>query len=265
VQWWNLVWRQDQRDLETLRKMARAHIALGQLSAAADCYAFALDLDPKDLETAHILADIHRQRGDLKAAEKPLLRIVALDPRHAPSLRALLKLARDRNNAPEALKRAYDLMDVEPDDPESLYIMAWAHQQMLERRAALEACKELVAIDPQHAEGHHLMGQIARDLGDYDLAKKAMTTALYLRPCAAYYHTMGTIYAAMGYTDESLASFNQALGMDPEHADAHADLGLGLIRIRQIDKAKPHLQKAFNLIPKDTERSLALQCALDLV
>jgi tetratricopeptide (TPR) repeat protein len=265
VQWWNLVWRQDQRDLETLRKMARAHIALGQLSAAADCYAFALDLDPKDLETAHILADIHRQRGDLKAAEKPLLRIVALDPRHAPSLRALLKLARDRNNAPEALKRAYDLMDVEPDDPESLYIMAWAHQQMLERRAALEACKELAAIDPQHAEGHHLMGQIARDLGDYDLAKKAMTTALYLRPCAAYYHTMGTIYAAMGYTDESLASFNQALGMDPEHADAHADLGLGLIRIRQIDKAKPHLQKAFNLIPKDTERSLALQCALDLV
>ncbi len=265
VQWWNLVWRQDQRDLETLRKMARAHIALGQLSAAADCYAFALDLDPKDLETAHILADIHRQRGDLKAAEKPLLRIVALDPRHAPSLRALLKLARDRNNAPEALKRAYDLMDVEPDDPESLFIMAWAHQQMLERRAALEACKELVAIDPQHAEGHHLMGQIARDLGDFDLAKKAMTTALYLRPCAAYYHTMGTIYAAMGYTDESLASFNQALGMDSEHAEAHADLGLGLIRIRQIDKAKPHLQKAFNLIPKDTERSLALQCALDLV
>jgi len=265
VQWWNLVWRQDQRDLETLRKMARAHIALGQLSAAAECYAFALDLDPKDLETAHILADIHRQRGDLKAAEKPLLRIVALDPRHAPSLRALLKLARDRNNAPEALKRAYDLLDVEPDDPESLFIMAWAHQQMLERRAALEACKELVAIDPQHAEGHHLMGQIARDLGDFELAKKALTTALYLRPCAAYYHTMGTIYSAMGYSDESLASFNQALGMDPDHAEAHADLGLGLVRMRQIDKAKPHLQKAFNLIPRDTERSLALQCALDLV
>ncbi|MNR86759.1 tetratricopeptide repeat protein [compost metagenome] len=265
VQWWNLVWRQDQRDLETLRKMARAHIALGQLSAAADCYAFALDLDPKDLETAHILADIHRQRGDLKAAEKPLLRIVALDPRHAPSLRALLKLARDRNNAPEALKRAYDLLDVEPDDPESLFIMAWSHQQMLERRAALEACKELVAIDPQHAEGHHLMGQIARDLGDFDLAKKVLTTALYLRPCAAYYHTMGTIYSAMGYSDESLASFNQALGMDPDHAEAHADLGLGLIRMRQIDKAKPHLQKAFNLIPRDTERSLAIQCALDLV
>ncbi len=264
VQWWNLVWHQDQRDLDTLRKMARAHIALGQLTAAADCYAFALDVDPKDLETAHILADIHRQRGDLKAAEKPLLRIVALDPRHAPSLRALLTLARDRNNAPEALKRAYDLMDVEPDDPQSLFIMAWAHQQMLERRAALEACKELVAIEPQHAEGLHLMGQIARDLGDYDLAKKALTTALYIRPCATYYHTMGTVYGSMGYAEEALASFNQALGMDPEHADAHADLGLGLVRIRQVDKAKPHLQKAFNLIPKDTERSLAIQCAMDL-
>jgi tetratricopeptide (TPR) repeat protein len=265
VQWWNLVWLQDKRDLETLRKMARAHIAMGQLSTAAECYAFALDLDPKDLETAHILADIHRQRGDLKAAEKPLLRIVALDPRHAPSLRALLKLARDRNNAPEALKRAYDLLDVEPNDPESLFVMAWAHQQMLERRAALEACKELVALDPQHAEGHHLMGQIARDLGDYDLAKKALTTALYLRPCAPYYHTMGTIYSAMGYSDEALASFNQAIGMDPDHADAHADLGLGLIRSRQVEKAKPHLQKALSLIPRDTERSLAVLCALDLL
>lgn len=264
VQWWNLVWRQDQRDLDTLRKMARAHIALGQLSAAAECYAFALDLDPKDLETAHILADIHRQRGDLKAAEKPLLRIVALDPRHAPSLRALLKLARDRNNAPEALKRAYDLLDVEPDDPESLFIMAWAHQQMLERRAALEACKELITVDPQHAEGHHLLGQIARDIGDFELAKKVLTTALFLRPCAAYYHTMGTVYAAMGYTDEALASFNQALGLDPDHADAHADLGLGLIRMRQVEKAKPHLQKAYNLIPRDTERSLSILCALDL-
>ncbi|MNT17302.1 Tetratricopeptide repeat protein [compost metagenome] len=76
---------------------------------------------------------------------------------------------------------------------------------------------------------------------------------------------MGTIYSAMGYSDESLASFNQALGMDPDHADAHADLGLGLIRMRQVEKAKPHLQKALNLMPKDTERSLAVQCALDLV
>ncbi|MNY38871.1 bacteriophage N4 receptor, outer membrane subunit [compost metagenome] len=109
------------------------------------------------------------------------------------------------------------------------------------------------------------MGRLARDLGDVELAKKALTSAIYHQPRATFYHTMGTIYQALGQTDEALAAFGQALVLDPECADAHADLGLGLMRKAQPDKAKPHLQRAMALTPPDTERSLALQCALDLI
>ncbi|HEY9855306.1 MAG TPA: tetratricopeptide repeat protein, partial [Stenomitos sp.] len=265
IQWWQLAWQQDKSDVELLRRMARAQVTVGHLSGAADTYAKILDADPKDLETAHILADIHRQRGDLRSAEGPLLRIVALDPRHVPSLRALMHLARDRQNPPETLKRAYDMLDVEPQNVEALMTLAWAHEQMLERRAALEACADVIALQPQHAEAHFTMGRLARDLGDLDLAKKALTSAIYHSPKAAYYHAMGTVYQALGQQEEALASYSQALVLDPEFAEAHADLGLGLMRASQPDKAKPHLQRAFSLIPPDTERSLALQCALDLI
>lgn len=265
IQWWQLAWQQDRSDVELLRKMARAQVTVGHLSGAADTYAKILDADPKDLETAHILADIHRQRGDLRSAEGPLLRIVALDPRHVPSLRALMHLGRDRHNPPETLKRAYDLLDVEPQNTEALMMLAWAHEQMMERRAALEACADVIALQPQHAEAHYTMGRLARDLGDLDLAKKALTSAIYHAPKAAYYHAMGTVYLALGQQDEALAAFGQALVLDPDYAEAHADLGLGLMRVSQPDKAKPHLQRAFSLIPPDTERSLALQCALDLI
>ncbi|HEY9897778.1 MAG TPA: tetratricopeptide repeat protein [Pantanalinema sp.] len=265
IRWWQRAFEEDPHDTQLLRKIARAQVSIAHLSAAAETYGKILEADPKDLEIAHILADIHRQRGDLRSAEGALLRIVALDPRHLPSLRALMLLAKERQNPPEALKRAYDLLDVEPLNTEALMLLAWSHEQMLERRAALEAAREIVAIDPQHAEAYHLMGRLARDLGDVDLAKKALTSAIYHQPRAPYYHTMGTIYQALGQTDEALAAFGQALVLDPECADAHADLGLGLMRKAQPDKAKPHLQRAFALTPQDTERSLALQCALDLI
>lgn len=265
IRWWQAAYDEDPHDTQLLRKIARAQVSIGHLSGAAETYGKILETDPKDLEIAHILADIHRQRGDLRSAEGALLRIVALDPRHVPSLRALMMLAKDRQNPPEALKRAYDLLDVDPKNTEALMLLAWSHEQMLERRAALEAAREIVAIDPQHAEAYHIMGRLARDLGDVELAKKAMTSAIYHQPRAPYYHTMGTIYQALGQTDEALAAFGQALVLDPECADAHADLGLGLMRQAQPDKAKPHLQRAFALTPQDTERSLALQCALDLI
>lgn len=265
IQWWQLAWQHDRKDVELLRRMARAQVTVGHLSGAADTYAKILDADPKDLETAHILADIHRQRGDLRSAEGPLLRIVALDPRHVPSLRALMHLGRDRQNPPETLKRAYDMLDVEPQNTEALMVLAWAHEQMMERRAAMEACADVIALAPQHAEAHYMLGRLARDLGDLDLAKKALTSAIYHSPKAAYYHAMGTVYQALGQHEEALAAFGQALVLDPDDAEAHADLGLSLMRASKPDKAKPHLQRAFSLIPPDTERSLALQCALDLI
>jgi tetratricopeptide (TPR) repeat protein len=52
-----------------------------------------------------------------------------------------------------------------------------------------------------------------------------------------------------GAFEPAIARFREALALDPGAARSHRDLGLSLLRARQVDEAIGHLQKAQEIEP----------------
>lgn len=265
IQWWTLAHKQDPRDRAVLRRLADAKAKVGDLEGAAEGFGKLLEMDPEDLDAAHVAADIFRQMGNMPRAEAALRRVVELDPRHLPSIRLLMHMARDRGDAKDVMKWAYDLLDHDPQDPDAMFELAWAHNALLEKKAALQTYEELLAQDPHHAESWHEVAQLYRDLGDFEPARKAATNAIVYGARPDFYVTLGTIYGRMGLWDEAIASFGQALDLDPDHPEALAQLGFALLQQRKPDQARPHLERAITLLPRESDKALEVRCALDLI
>ncbi len=265
IEWWQLAVRQSPKDTELLRELAEARVQGGDFEGAAVAFGRLLELSPGDLDAAHRAADTYRHMGDWARAEAALRRVVELDPHHAASLRSLLKLTREQGNAPEVMNWAYALLDLDPKDPDALFQLAWAHNTLLEKKAALVTFEELLKQQPQHAASWHQAAILYRDLGDLDAARKAATNAIVYGPKPECHVTLGTIYGRMGLWDEAVAAFSQALVLQPDYADALAQLGFGLLQLRRPDQARPHLERAITLLPRGEELALSVRCALDLM
>ncbi|MBM3270707.1 MAG: tetratricopeptide repeat protein, partial [Candidatus Sericytochromatia bacterium] len=265
VEWWTLAHKQVPRDSAVLRSLAEARVRVGDLDGAAEGYTRLMDYEPDDIAIAHRAADIFRQLGAMPRAENALRRVVELDPRHIPSLRLLMAMARERGDAKDVMARAYDILDQNPQDPEAMFELAWAHNALLEKKAALQTYEELLEGDPHHAEGWNQVAQLHRDLGELEPARKAATNAIVYGARPDYHVTLGSVYARLGQWDEAVAAFGQALNLDPDHPDARAQLGFALLQQRKPDQAKGHLEKAFLLLPADSDAALEVRCALDLL
>src|SRR2546423_3880194 len=89
--------------------------------------------------------------------------------------------------------------------------------------AAAEAiARAMLADDPRYADAWHLLGMIAHDVGQGQAALDCARYAVTLQPTAARYHNqLGIVLGTSGQPDEAAASFEEALRLVPELADAH--------------------------------------------
>ena len=146
-----------------------------------------------------------------------------------------------------------------------MFELAWSHNALLEKKAALQTYEELLSQDPHHSESWHQVAQLYRDLGEQEAARKAAHNAIVYGAKPEYFVTLGTIYGSMGLWDEAIAAFGQALDLDPDHPEGLTQLGFALLQQRKPDQAKPHLERAFALLPQESDQALEVRCALDLI
>ena len=78
---------------------------------------------------------------------------------------------------------------------------------------------------PRFADGHHLLG-LAYDLQNkHSDAEKSIKAALVVREAAQYYFNLGLVQAALENHDGAVATYRNALRMNPNDAKAASNLG----------------------------------------
>ena len=73
---------------------------------------------------------------------------------------------------------------------------------------------------------------------------------------------MGSVLFAGGMLDEAAAYLTEAIRLDPNHADAHFNMGQVRLRRKQFDSAIGHLSRAVELKPSDAQAHYTLALAL---
>ena len=124
---------------------------------------------------------------------------------------------------------------------------------------AEKACAEILKDDPTDAEAHYLSGLIAFETENTDLAATHMAQATALVPhdpdfCCG----LGNAQYMQGDLKGAVVNFENAIKHNPEHAQAHANLGLALTEVGRAKDAIPILERALSIDPENTEVLLNL-------
>jgi predicted O-linked N-acetylglucosamine transferase (SPINDLY family) len=104
--------------------------------------------------------------------------------------------------------------------------------------------------EPNHAEAIHLLGVIAHQVGQHQVAVEYIQRAIGLNGSAAAFHNnLGEACRALRRVPEAVACYRRALELKPDFADAQYNLGNALKDQGKLDEAVACYRRALELKP----------------
>ena len=140
-----------------------------------------------------------------------------------------------------------------PTIPEAL-ATAIQHHQGGRLHAAEQLYRQILQADPDHADALHLLGVIAHQAGQHEVAVEHIVRAIQLnRNAAAFHGNLGMVYHALQRIPEAIACFRQALELKPDYAEAAYNLGNAFKDQGALDEAVACYRRALALRPDYAE------------
>ena len=125
--------------------------------------------------------------------------------------------------------------------------------------------RHILKVYPNHFDSLHLLGVIYSQRGNHAEAVRQIDLALKINPKAAAvaHNNRGVALKALGRLDEALASYDKALALRPDYAEAFNNRGVALKALGRLDEALASYDKALAVRPDYAEaffnRGVALQ------
>ena len=118
--------------------------------------------------------------------------------------------------------------------------IAIQHHQAGRLQAAEQIYRQILAVEPHHADAVHLLGVMASQRGEHELAAQQIARAIGLKGnVAAFHNNLGEAYRALHRTAEAVACYRRALELKPDYADAHNNLGIALRTRKSSTRRSP--------------------------
>lgn len=152
---------------------------------------------------------------------------------------ALQQLEQAAIAAPEAVPVLYGLGRVE-------FQLSQIEDAMAHYRAAL-------AQDPDHAPSAYELGSMLVTLGSLEEGIALLQHSVAISPTVLGYYDLGISLGRNGDRAGEIASLQEAIAMQPDHADSHLNLGLSYAYTGDIPAAKQHLKQARDLYQAQIE------------
>ncbi len=227
-----------------------------------------------------------RERGRLSDAMLIARELVRRDAHSARARRALGELLLQKGQPAEALTSLALAIELDPDDASARNHQGRALNNLRRPQEAVQAFEQALSLDPGYADAWHNLGHVRRVQGDLQAAQRALLKALALDPeLVPARHKLGLVYLAqgehalaerelalahsaaptrlpvitahgislhhLGRYEEALAVYQQALDLDRNHLDAHANMAITLHELNRFEQAVQHYQVAVELAPND--------------
>jgi tetratricopeptide (TPR) repeat protein len=164
----------------------------------------------------------------------------------------------------EKAKAIYVLiLKADPDHPVALQLLGVIAHQVGENDIAVELITKAVTIKPAYEEGHYNLGIALKEQGKLEQAIASYHKALALNPDNADTHyNLGNALKDLGKFDEAVTSYRQAIAIRPDFPDAYCNLGYGLLQQKKLNKAVASFRKALAIKPNYAEAHSNLGQAL---
>jgi tetratricopeptide (TPR) repeat protein len=173
---------------------------------------------PGDPNLHTTISWLHSQLGNADEALDSCDKALAIDPRHSGALRTRITVLRSACRFEEAHQTAEQALTHHPDDPNLHTTVAWLFSDEGRHEEALASCEAALTTDPRHAWALRSRIDILRYARRFDEAHRAAEEALAHHADDEDLHTtIAWLHSELDHHDEAVASFDQALAIDPRN------------------------------------------------
>jgi len=128
--------------------------------------------------------------------------------------------------------------------------LAEQHQASGRLPQADQILRQILQAQPKHAPALHLLGIIAHQSGNTEMAIQLIAQAIDIHPNIALFHSnQGEMYRLLGRLDEAISSGEKAVSLDPGNASAHSNLGIAWYDNDDLERAETSQKKALKIHP----------------
>jgi tetratricopeptide (TPR) repeat protein len=129
--------------------------------------------------------------------------------------------------------------------------LAIAHQQNGNLAQAEQTLRQILKQSPKHALSLHLLGVIAHQSNQTELAIKLIADAIAINPNDALFHSnRGEMCRILGRLDGAIAHGLQAIRLNPKSASALSNLGIAYYDQKNLDDAEKYQNQALAIEPQ---------------
>ena len=113
-------------------------------------------------------------------------------------------------------------------------------------------CQQILQIHPQHFTALHLLGVIAYQVENFEIAVDLIQQAVKVDPNqSSCFFSLGLILKKQGRLREAINAYYKVLEIEPKNADAYNNLGNILGLSGQLEEAVDTYRKALEINPDD--------------
>ncbi|MCH7936188.1 MAG: tetratricopeptide repeat protein, partial [Proteobacteria bacterium] len=146
------------------------------------------------------------------------------------------------------------ILTADPNQPVAMHLLGVIANQTGNNDIAIELITKALAIKPDYAEAHNNLGNAFLDLGRLEDAVASYHKALALEPDFANAHNnLGNALQDLGRLEDAVVSYHKALAINPDYAEAHNNLGNAFTKLGRPDEAAASHNKAITLKPDYAE------------
>jgi Flp pilus assembly protein TadD len=169
------------------------------------------------------LTDIYLARGLAEKAADAIARAQQLEPESGKVLERAAAVAANAGRIDEAIALNEKIVAAKPDNTEVLVALADLYNRNKQPKKAEEVLNKVVALDPANAHRtFYNLGVVIENRDD----------------------------ASESDHRKAIEAFRKAIGLKPDYAIAHRDLGFALLRTGDLMAASKELQKYVDLDPR---------------
>lgn len=233
----------------------RAAAGLGEYHDANEALSTARKLDETHVQSLYWHAELFRATYDVAFAQELYEKALEINPRRADLYVGLAhasgSFARKEDLAARALEHA-------PGSVDALTIQAGLRILDGDYAAAASILTQALEINQTHEQALAHMAATHHLRGEQEAFAVVEAQALAANPRGAEFYVATSNLLALRFRYRASAEMaEKAVRTDPASASAHAALGIGLLRLGEVERAREHLERsyqedAFNLFVANT-------------
>src|SRR5215469_13279945 len=124
------------------------------------------------------------------------------------------------------------------DDVAPLFDLALALFRGGRLAEAKRIARRILADQPKHAQALHLLGVALSQQGNHTEGLRFIDAAMQIEGQSAFLHnSRGNVLVALQRFDEAVASYDKAIALTPDYAEAFCNRGGALQELKHFDEA----------------------------